>query len=901
MPVTKGTIYRFLLVIMVLLPAGLMQSVFPVIDDIHWESLNDKIYKILMGFQRPVPVPPDGYPSSGTKQRPKVAIVTVGSKSRQILGSPVHRRHFIELFGVLKESGNPWILSDLSFPKMYSDVDNNRRMSRAERRRIKELKMMDQLWVDSLRYYKRYIGSSIFKVKDGIGETPGNVLDYLGAKILFSALPVQPKLSNMPFLNLKITEPLEHVDAMSVVGIQSLQPEHDMVDHCIPIYFSEDNDTFVLSTSLLWAFVYASESRVLSWKGARWPQDGKQPFILKRNHNIAPVHCLNSPSVSTDQYLKERKVEILELSDVLTAGGGDKAKQRKMVKAALGGKVVLLTSDLTQDITQNAVVKQPILPVQLKARFLDELLTFSSLRRYPHQSYLIMSWSPLALAIIILALGLFFALGHVLIAHGLIFIGLIFFSLFQLQNLQVFLIPSQALCFLLLSLIGHLVVFFGLKYYTKKRTLAFIHQLRQKLSNCLSLDDLKVNTQSVCGAEFSVFKIFFLGADDHLHEAATSWEHAKSYINKAVREHSDLERALSYSGGEFDQKRTMFQTVLTSMKKAPSRNYRNIGEKVLSAKIAISNEELRLGTLDVQLSYFPYEEQLMIEIINALQTEVSYCWGRLEIQARQRLREFHSISEKIAGNLLGKFLSPAITNRFEFGTSIDANIRKHLKPRPAQVTMIQADIRGFTTIHGDHPADKIVSMLQQYYLNVVEDARKVAQVRLLGDSIFIFIEDKASPREGVSSADLALHLAASFVREAEKQNQSGPEAMPVNFGIAIHSGEVISGNLYGEAGVDYTVIGQNVNLVAKTEELTRIPKVHDRIGTNAIILTQEARSGLRFFATTEFSELSLDELELKVRSFSSIRKLYYLDKLASVSIANRATITRMVNPDLPLE
>ena len=291
----------------------------------------------------------------------------------------------------------------------------------------------------------------------------------------------------------------------------------------------------------------------------------------------------------------------------------------------------------------------------------------------------------------------------------------------------------------------------------------------------------------------------------------------------------------------------------------------------------------------------------MIEIINALQTEVSYCWGRLEIQARQRLREFHSISEKIAGNLLGKFLSPAITNRFEFGTSIDANLRKHLKPRPAQVTMIQADIRGFTTIHGDHPADKIVSMLQQYYLNVVEDARKVAQVRLLGDSIFIFIEDKASPREGVSSADLALHLAASFVREAEKQNQSGPEAMPVNFGIAIHSGEVISGNLYGEAGVDYTVIGQNVNLVAKTEELTRIPKVHDRIGTNAIILTQEARSGLRFFATTEFSELSLDELELKVRSFSSIRKLYYLDKLASVSIANRATITRMVNPDLPLE
>ena len=890
-----------MLVIMVLLPAGLMQSVFPVIDDTHWESLNDKIYKILMGFQRPVPVPPDGYPSSGTKQRPKVAIVTVGTKSRQILGSPVHRRHFIELFGVLKESGNPWILSDLSFPKMYSDVDNKRRMSRAERRRIKELKMMDQLWVDSLRYYKRYIGSSIFKVKDGIGETPGNVLDYLGAKILFSALPVQPKLSNMPFLNLKITEPLEHVDAMSVVGIQSLQPEHDMADHCIPIYFSEDNDTFVLSTSLLWAFVYASESRVLSWKGARWPQDGKQPFILKRNHNIAPVHCLNSPSVSTDQYLKERKVEILELSDVLTAGGGDKAKQRKMVKAALGGKVVLLTSDLTQDITQDAVVKQPILPVQLKARFLDELLTFSSLRRYPHQSYLIMSWSPLALAIIILALGLFFALGHVLIAHGLIFIGLIFFSLFQLQNLQVFLIPSQALCFLLLSLIGHLVVFFGLKYYTKKRTLAFIHQLRQKLSNCLSLDDLKVNTQSVCGAEFSVFKIFFLGADDHLHEAATSWEHAKSYINKAVREHSDLERALSYSGGEFDQKRTMFQTVLTSMKKAPSRNYRNIGEKVLSAKIAISNEELRLGTLDVQLSYFPYEEQLMIEIINALQTEVSYCWGRLEIQARQRLREFHSISEKIAGNLLGKFLSPAITNRFEFGTSIDANLRKHLKPRPAQVTMIQADIRGFTTIHGDHPADKIVSMLQQYYLNVVEDARKVAQVRLLGDSIFIFIEDKASPREGVSSADLALHLAASFVREAEKQNQSGPEAMPVNFGIAIHSGEVISGNLYGEAGVDYTVIGQNVNLVAKTEELTRIPKVHDRIGTNAIILTQEARSGLRFFATTEFSELSLDELELKVRSFSSIRKLYYLDKLASVSIANRATITRMVNPDLPLE
>ena len=139
-----------------------------------------------------------------------------------------------------------------------------------------------------------------------------------------------------------------------------------------------------------------------------------------------------------------------------------------------------------------------------------------------------------------------------------------------------------------------------------------------------------------------------------------------------------------------------------------------------------------------------------------------------------------------------------------------------------------------------------------------------------------------------------------MVRETQKQSEAHPEDPPVSFGVGIHTGEVIAGNLSSNQNIDYTIVGKNVNLVARIEELTKIAKVSKIIGTNGILLTSEAVNDLKLFANSQTNSLDLEEIQLKVRSFPGIKSVKYFKSSEGIEIANKTTVKRMTNPKLPL-
>jgi adenylate cyclase len=139
-----------------------------------------------------------------------------------------------------------------------------------------------------------------------------------------------------------------------------------------------------------------------------------------------------------------------------------------------------------------------------------------------------------------------------------------------------------------------------------------------------------------------------------------------------------------------------------------------------------------------------------------------------------------------------------------------------------EVTVLLTDIRNFTTISEQLDPWDIVELLNAYFpriINVIFRHQGMVD-KFIGDSILAVFgvpvprEDDAL-RAVRAAVEIRKHLAAINKERARKK------LMAVEMGIGITSGTVISGNIGSERRMDYTVIGDPVNLAARLEGLTK--------------------------------------------------------------------------------
>ncbi len=139
-----------------------------------------------------------------------------------------------------------------------------------------------------------------------------------------------------------------------------------------------------------------------------------------------------------------------------------------------------------------------------------------------------------------------------------------------------------------------------------------------------------------------------------------------------------------------------------------------------------------------------------------------------------------------------------------------------------ELTILFSDLRGFTKISETLTAERVVEVLNCYFSRAVEIIFKYQGTldKFMGDAIMAFwgaptpIQDHA--RVAVLSA---LEIKKSFPEiNAELQRKGLP---PLQAGIGINTGEVVLGNIGSPQRLDYTVIGDDVNLASRLEGLTR--------------------------------------------------------------------------------
>jgi adenylate cyclase len=167
--------------------------------------------------------------------------------------------------------------------------------------------------------------------------------------------------------------------------------------------------------------------------------------------------------------------------------------------------------------------------------------------------------------------------------------------------------------------------------------------------------------------------------------------------------------------------------------------------------------------------------------------------------------------------------------RTTFGKYMTAAIVEHLLAgkvalggESLKVTILFTDIRSFTTISEKMDPQQLVGLLNEYFTEMVGIVMSEGGVvdKYIGDAIMaVFGAPVPKPDDAVN----AVRAAVKMRRALEELNgRLAARGMArLRTGIGIHTGQVIAGNIGSERRMEYTVIGDAVNLASRLETCTK--------------------------------------------------------------------------------
>ncbi|MCP3397307.1 adenylate/guanylate cyclase domain-containing protein [Bradyrhizobium sp. CCGB20] len=175
-----------------------------------------------------------------------------------------------------------------------------------------------------------------------------------------------------------------------------------------------------------------------------------------------------------------------------------------------------------------------------------------------------------------------------------------------------------------------------------------------------------------------------------------------------------------------------------------------------------------------------------------------------EIRIKNRLAR--TLLETYVGSHAGELILAGATRRGT-GTTVRAAI------------MI-CDLRDFTKISDNWPRDDVIDLLNDYFDAMSEPiARHGGEIlKFIGDGLLAIFP------LGAPNACANLLHAVTEARQAMaalNERNNGTGRAPLNYGIGVHVGDVMYGNIGSTSRLDFTVIGPAVNMASRLEALTK--------------------------------------------------------------------------------
>jgi PAS domain S-box-containing protein len=158
------------------------------------------------------------------------------------------------------------------------------------------------------------------------------------------------------------------------------------------------------------------------------------------------------------------------------------------------------------------------------------------------------------------------------------------------------------------------------------------------------------------------------------------------------------------------------------------------------------------------------------------------------------------------------YVSPAVVDRLP-----DDPSELKLGGNRQLITVLFADIRGFTAFSEELPPDELVDVLNQYLSMAAASILMYEGTldKFMGDAVMgIFNAPLSQPDHALR----AVRAAAAMQRAIHDYHQSIGEERGLTFGVGLHMGEAVVGNVGMSDRMDYTAIGDTVNVAKRIQE-----------------------------------------------------------------------------------
>ncbi|MCI0395397.1 MAG: GAF domain-containing protein [Chloroflexi bacterium] len=215
------------------------------------------------------------------------------------------------------------------------------------------------------------------------------------------------------------------------------------------------------------------------------------------------------------------------------------------------------------------------------------------------------------------------------------------------------------------------------------------------------------------------------------------------------------------------------------------------------------------------------------------------------------------ISEKKRLESVRRYLPPALVDQVR---DLDAAQR----PQRRDMSVLFADVRGFSTISEFLEPELLIELINGYFTIATEaiSANQGLIDKFMGDAVMALFNTPLNPQNDHCAR--AVRTALAMRNSIVAYHEAVPEDKRLGFGVGIHTGEAVVGNVGSELRKDYSAIGDAVNLAKRLQEMAR---------PDQVILSEAAYERVKEWVTAE----KLEPVQVKGRQ--ALEQIYELTGL----------------------